>query len=179
MFIEATVLGACAALARGGSLKRLSDLQFRGITILTIAMALQGVVRFGLVGDGFGKTLYSLSFILLWVGTLANLPYRGMPMISIGILLNGLVIMVNGGKMPVVLGRSAADNAPRYAAQLTTHLLASRGYHLQFLGDIIRIWTPLNGRIIISVGDIFLGVGLAVLTYNVVAGHATTQPRHP
>lgn len=92
-----------------------------------------------------------------------------------GTLLNGLVIALNGWRMPI------APFAVRHFPQLTARLslcavpgyaLASEGTRLAFLGDIIPVLPggPLLG--LASVGDFIMGLGILLLIVRAMGAKA-------
>lgn len=148
-------------LLRGGRLGNLKDVHLSGWPLLVVGVVLSAAAAFipddrtwsGDVGVGLILAAY---FPLFGVVAL-NRNEPGMWLAGIGILANFTVIALNAG-MPVL------EEAARFAGAegvITTdakHVLADEGSRLLFLGDVIPLQTL--GQVI-SLGDVFLGVGIA------------------
>lgn len=141
-----------------------------------IALGLQALLIYSEVGQGriLPRALFVLSYLLLFVFVWANRRHLGLLIIGIGLLLNFLAIVTNGGLMPVspdTLERAGLEE--RMAAlklgepiPLTKNLLLEReDTRLWFLSDILVWDNPANIRAF-SVGDVIIGVGLAVTLAN-------------
>lgn len=110
--------------------------------------------------------VFAFVFLLVW----ANRRYIGLWFIGLGALLNSLVMVFNGGRMPVdisLLGDKAylaeyVDLIVRDADN--KHALISEATRLPFLADVISLPGFLGlGMPLISIGDIIVAVGLFVL----------------
>src|SRR3954447_3710222 len=106
MLIGGILLGLVLGLVLGGRIERLGDIRLQYLPLLFVAV----IVRFGtelLLGWGVGVVdvlrmpLFAISYGLLLFTLWHNRTYPGLALAFIGIALNGLVIMVNGGRMPV------------------------------------------------------------------------------
>ena len=174
MLIAGTLLGLLLGLRAGGRLDNLGNIQLRWPLLLVAAV----VVRFGTegllnLGVGFVEDLrawllaagFALLLIALWV----NRYYPGLSIAFVGILLNGIVIVVNGGHMPIwATSLDAAGLAP---ADVTSalHVIvpgAASDFFLRalILGDIIPIPLPVIQNVA-SLGDLFLTAGLAFFLF--------------
>lgn len=115
--------------------------------------------------------LFLSSYVLLMVFAAANWRRPGILIIAVGLLLNFLVIAANGGLMPVTAesmyridsGSSIEGLHEGDAIPNTKNVLrAKENTRLWALSDrIVRTWGPPALRII-SIGDIFIAVGLVV-----------------
>lgn len=106
--------------------------------------------------------LVAVSYSILFLILILNAHLRGFKMIAVGSLMNALVILLNGGRMPVYepLARSLGLNLTikhTFVDSFTLKLL---------LGDWIPIILPWGRKFLISPGDIFvyLGIILFLLT---------------
>jgi hypothetical protein len=115
--------------------------------------------------------IYVLSLALLAIWVAANWRIPGMALIATGLALNVAVIAANGGHMPVLPEGArlagqyevlAADD-PRTSKHL---LMASEQVQLWLLSDIIVIPYGVPGASVLSVGDLVLTVGVAILCYS-------------
>ncbi|HHU49421.1 MAG: DUF5317 domain-containing protein [Caldicoprobacterales bacterium] len=120
---------------------------------------------------------YLLLFLFVWLNR--HLPYSWL--IALGSFLNGLVILINGGTMPLADIRSCIGNAEftyEYLinGSLPIYHIINENTLLWFLGDVIIIPYPFSA--FISVGDILLYAGVFLLIQHLVAGksHKKKQP---
>jgi hypothetical protein len=113
------------------------------------------------------------SYVALVAFAAANLRHVGMGVALVGLSLNTLVILVNGG-MPVRPGAVAAvglDPAQLDAADLgAKRHLEGPDDQLAFLGDVLPL-RPL--REVVSVGDVVLAGGVAIVLFRLL------RPRAP
>ena len=109
----------------------------------------------------------------LWVATqasliaflIANRVNRGASLVAAGIALNTVVIAANGG-MPVSAGAARMAGVPPPTAGSGGHVVLGPDSIFGFLGDIVP-FTP-AGKVL-SVGDLLLLAGLAVISFSVVS----------
>ena len=111
---------------------------------------------------GHGATVVGLVALSLLVGfAVANLHLTGMGVMAIGLGLNLLVMMMNGG-MPVSARALRAEDVPAGELQGARHHERSSD-DLTFLGDII----PVGGQVV-SYGDLIIAVAMADVIANLV-----------
>lgn len=101
---------------------------------------------------------YGLMLVFLFV----NSRKPGVLAVFAGTFLNGLVIVLNQGRMPVgqAVSRFGAEAAEKVSAA-PGYFLAAGSESLLFLGDVLPFWTL--GWYMISVGDLLIAVGLFFL----------------
>jgi hypothetical protein len=169
------VLVIIVALLRGGSLRNFAALQLRWLPLVIVGFVLQLLIftpfaRSPLVTFAT-LPIYVLSLSLLAIWVAANWRIPGMALIAIGLALNVAVIAANGGHMPVLPEGArlagqyevlAADD-PRTSKHM---LMASKQVRLWLLSDIIVIPHGVPGASVMSVGDLVLTVGIAILCYT-------------
>jgi len=157
----------------GGDIRRLVVLRLRGEGVLIVALTGQFVLPRVAHEFGYGSEIqYWLWMIpaLLVVGTaILNLNVTGMSLMALGVALNALVISVNYG-MPVL------DTAVSVAGlnELIPAIESTRGFYfvagehtpLLILADVLPVAGPEYIRTILSLGDMLLFVGVAVLLMN-------------
>lgn len=155
---------AVAAL-RGGRLVNLGDIELRAWWLLILALALQLATRWLPEGaDTAGLVMVLTSFALLMVLVILNRNKEGMLIAGLGVLMNFTVIAANGG-MPVLAG--AAEVASGFTlsnpdlAGSYKHIPLDEESRLTFLADVIPLRLAGIGEVI-SLGDIFLALGLGV-----------------
>jgi hypothetical protein len=153
------------AVLRGGRLTNLGDIELSAWWLLLIALGLQ----FGTTwlpdtdwADGLGLGMVLLSYGLLMVLVLMNRTRPGMWLAGLGVLMNFTVIALNGG-MPVLA--EAAEVASGFTVTEPDlsgsfkHILLDANSRLTLLADVIPLRLGSLGEVI-SLGDVFLAVGL-------------------
>jgi hypothetical protein len=155
------------AVLRGGRLVNLGDIELRSWWLLFVALGLQAGTRF-LPETGwsewFGLTMVLVSFALLMVMVLLNRSKAGMWIAGLGVLMNFVVIALNGG-MPVLAG--AAEVASGFTVSNPDlsgsfkHVPLDETSRLTFFADVIPLRFAGIGEVI-SLGDVFLALGLGV-----------------
>ena len=176
LFALLTLLGALVVgYARGGDLDRLGHLPLRDKRLVVGALALQ------VVGGLAGGWRYPLglagSALLVGVFLVRNRGVRGTGLVALGLMLNALVVGVNGA-MPVsadAMGRARLSTQDILSGQDPRHELLGPGSHLGLLGDRIPVFLPVRPEIV-SAGDVMVAAGLAEL---VVLGMGATPRRRP
>jgi DHA3 family macrolide efflux protein-like MFS transporter len=174
MLIGGIALGMVLGLLFGGRLENLASIRLRFLPLLFLAV----IVRFGteaLLGYGVGIAdtlrlpLLGLSYGLLLFALWHNRWYPGLALAFVGIALNALALLVNGGRMPVWDVAFQASGLPGpLSSVLHTGLSGPIGTdflaHLGPIGDIIPIpFDPV--RNVASIGDVFLTAGLAFFLF--------------
>jgi len=150
------LLAVVVGKIRGGRFEGLADLQIQGLPWIFLALGMRLATAF-LAAKGIELTLlqivaYCLFAYVLW----RNLKLPGMKLFALGVVLNFLVIFINGGMMPVSAQAIAAAGLPEPAG---THMLLTAETKLWFLADIIPLPVPFLARVI-SIGDILIYVGI-------------------
>lgn len=155
------------AVIRGGRLVNLADIELRAWWLLFLALGLQVATRW-LPDSGWaeeaGVGMVLLSFFLLMVMVLLNRSKPGMWIAGVGVLMNFVVIAVNGG-MPVLAG--AAEVASGFTVSnpdlsgTFKHVPLDDTSRLTFFADVVPLRLAGIGEVI-SLGDIFLALGLGV-----------------
>lgn len=184
LFFGVIVLAVVAGLVVGGSIQRFADLRLHWWLLAPVGFALQGVPlpdgRHG--GDLVIRMLvFGTSYVLVLAFATRNWRITGVPLIVVGLLLNGLVVTTNGG-MPVsrsALEASGQSDVLRLLLEdegAKHHLLDSNDV-LTPLGDVIAIPPPV--RQVVSVGDIFVYAGLVWLIIAVMRGRTGALDRPP
>jgi len=138
--------------------------------VAIVALGLQLLVIFAGLGTfaEVRRGLFVFSYLLLIVFVLANLRRPGIAVIGVGLALNFLAIVSNGGLMPVTpealdrVGPAPIDLELGEPVPLTKDvLLAREDTRLWPLTDVLTWENPTNIQLF-SVGDLFIGGGLAL-----------------
>jgi ADP-ribose pyrophosphatase YjhB (NUDIX family) len=164
LLLEAAVLGILVGWLRGGRLRNLGNQQLRLVLLALLAFLLQAGMQYAAAREMAEITrlvlpVHLLSYLLLFVFVFANRRLPGMLIMGFGIFLNFVVIMANGGVMPVSaqnIPPSLIEQQPETSWAL--HSLMTAETKLAFLADIISLpYDPLHK---ISIGDVILSLGL-------------------
>ncbi|MCG0239867.1 MAG: DUF5317 domain-containing protein [Firmicutes bacterium] len=159
-------LAVGVALLRGGRFPQ--ALPFRHGWLVPLALACQ-FATFLFPGTVAARALMLGSYGLLGYALMANRRYPGVWLILLGVILNGVAIAANGGRMPVDV--EAARSVGLEVASLEAgadpkHVALTPETRLPFLGDVIPVSPPV-GRVI-SIGDIAILVGLFLLIQDLM-----------
>ena len=174
MLILGALLGLLIGLLAGGSLWNLASLRLRMVGLLLGAIVLRFAVVAALdagipIAETLRLPLLAAAYGMLLVGLWANREYPGLGLALVGVLSNTAVIVINGGYMPIyepsltAAGFTSADVS-------AIHVILPEGLNAAFLlrlgplGDVIPIPLPIFQNVI-SIGDVFLSVGLAFFLF--------------
>ena len=191
ILIVAVIVSTLIALLRGGRLSKLGSLPFRNAWLALAAVALQYPLVFNLLGESaiLGASLASLvmlaSYALMIVVLWTNRQLAGIPLVGVGMLLNLLVMVLNGGWMPISpdaltrLGRM--DRVTSFAGVAKVRgaknvLLTPAETRLWWLSDIFVIPAPFPVPSAFSVGDILIAMGVFWLLQAALLGQNTGRP---
>ena len=167
----------------GGRLRRFEDLRINrwGLAIvgavLTLNVNLFPALSFGGIPDTIvGPVLLAMSYFLLAVFLLSNRWIPAKYVMSLGLSLNLVVVVANGG-MPVraeAITTSGGDPAVLQDSTVGKHHLMTEDDVLWHLGDVIGVPPPIS--VVLSPGDVLLYGGILFFDR---ADHAGTAPREP
>ncbi len=178
MLIGGIALGLILGLLVGGSITNLATVRLHRLPLLFIAVTVRFGTEFLLnahvpLAEALRVPLLGTSFALLLVALWANRGYPGMSLAFIGVLANGVVILINGGYMPIYLpslllaGLHPADVTTSLHTIMPPALDASFLLHLGPFADVIPIPFPIIQNVA-SIGDVFLTLGLAFFLFAAV-----------
>jgi hypothetical protein len=154
-------LGILLAWVLGGRPSRLLDIRFRLGWAVFVALGAQfllflqlGIDYPTLVRDAAHLGTYALLFAF----AAANLRLVALVPAFVGMMLNAIAIVANGGRMPV---SPRAAEAAGIVDEVGTRLnVSSEAHRLWFLGDIFAIPPELPLNNVFSVGDVLIAVGM-------------------
>jgi hypothetical protein len=106
MLIGGILLGLVLGLLAGGRLRNLAEIQLRWTGLLVAALVLRFATEAALnagidIVETLRLPLLLAAFGVLLIPLWANRTYPGLILAFLGVLSNGLVILVNGGYMPI------------------------------------------------------------------------------
>lgn len=169
VFLLAVVLGVVVGWLRRGSLLNLGELPFRFLWLGVIAFGLRllanrGTEWMGLSDVGAGWLLAG-SYLLFFAAFFVNRRLPGMGLLAAGAILNVIVILANGGRMPVspagvvaTLGQEALRDLAESGDPI--YSLVTAETRLPFLADVFYLPPALGLTKVFSVGDILVWVAI-------------------
>lgn len=186
LFLTAIALSILVGYLLGGQLRGFERLRLRWWGLAPLGLALQFVP----LPEGEGgnelviRTLVlGASYLMLLVFTGVNINLPGVPVVMIGLALNCVVIVANGG-MPVsgqALQRSGQADVvkPLFEEGGQKHHLLDSDDDLTMLADVIPIGSPFNQ--VVSLGDVFVYAGVGWLIVATMRGRTlpAARPEEP
>lgn len=163
------VIGVVGGRLLGGSLRNVGDARLRAMWLIWLA----AVVQLAQLMTGAPLLFVAFTLVSGWIGVNVLARPRsqqfGLGTLSVGLLGNGVAIAANG-RMPysmdaaVRVGLTPTLTTPKNSpAELDTVL--------PWLGDVIPV-APL--RAVISIGDIGIAIGVAVLVAAIMQNQSRT-----
>lgn len=189
LLLLALVLAVVWSLARGGRISQLQPFPLQGWELALTAFLLQvGVIYFlpPSAGNLLRVAILLFSYALLAVVVWRNRQQQGMWLLGLGLAANWLVILANGGYMPVTMHALEAAGKTQLVASTDTGtlvlnskdiLLPLAETRLWFLSDIFVIPPPFPIPTIFSAGDALLAVGLVRFVGGVFRPPTSIIPR--
>ena len=170
LLLAGLVAGLVIGVVTGGSLGNLANLRFRWPLFVLLVLVIREAGVYGPFSQVDGvQILYavSLAALVAWtVWHVKRLP--GVWLVALGATLNLLVVLSNGGRMPV-----SAELAAR-----GSHILIDRGFvgqyvlmgphtNLSWLADWLSIPGPAGAFLLeaYSPGDLVVAFGIALVAY--------------
>jgi hypothetical protein len=153
------LVSVIVGFATGGSLRNFPSIPLRAWWLALAGVALQFVNPPG----AFGHLAVAVSFGCLLVFAALNLEAPGLLLFTVGVALNALVVIANGG-MPITREAVIRSDQSGTLPQLDTggggakHHLADDDTVLLVLGDVTGIPAPIAAAV--SVGDLVLYAGI-------------------
>jgi Family of unknown function (DUF5317) len=163
-------------VALGGRLGNLARLRLRASWLFFAAIALQ-VVAFPFAflpwttDQTVASVLWLASYTLLIAAAVLNRRIAGVPVVALGMGLNVLAVVANGGTMPVLPGAMRLAGGSHTTLHNST---ATADPQLSWLVDrwAAPEWIPFAN--VFSVGDVVIATGAVVI---VLAGMGVRMPR--
>jgi hypothetical protein len=165
--VFALVVGIALGLATGGRPRNIALRPLRGAMALGAAVVLQALPQLFDVTGAVGLACVIGSYVLLLAFALANIRLVGMPVVLLGLLLNVVVIVLNGG-MPVraeaIRTVDPQVNVDRIDFGAKRHL-EDPGDRLTVLGDVVPV--PAIDQVL-SFGDLILAFGVGDVVFRLL-----------
>jgi hypothetical protein len=175
------VLGVAIVIGfiAGGSLRPFERLKLHWWGMALAGLVLQGIPLASGVGESIGWAILIVSYGLLIAFAWVNRRLPAVWLVMVGLGLNLLVIGVNSG-MPVsanAMEKAGASADGLVGAGTVKHHLMGPDDILTPLADVIGIPPPISA--VISLGDVLLYAGLAILVVTVMLGRSGENRRPP
>lgn len=181
MFVEPMLFSLIIAKIRKGKLANIEEIEFNKWYLILIAGGIQLALTIlqkinpswaDFILDDYFVYIHGLSYILIVYCIFMNIKRKSMKLFLIGVLLNFLVITFNGGKMPVSIKGIKGINSPTIELPHREfdikHMAVTPDTKLVYLSDIILIPRPYPLPKILSIGDVFLMLGLFVFIQEIM-----------
>ena len=179
------MLGLVIGFLRGGRLANLSALSLRAVWLVFTGLVLQLLIFptpwFNPLIQTGTEYFHFASYGLIALFFIVNWRVWTLWLMALGMVLNAIVITVNGGYMPASAAALEAAGKIEAAEQLrnaTGHvyantILMSENTQLNFLGDWLYVpsWVPLANAF--SLGDLVLMIGIAWLIQSAMCRPAS------
>lgn len=167
MVYDGIIIALIVGFLRKGNLQGIADLRLKAGYIFPFLLLLQIIIyifqgRFEFLATISGTifmVIYILGIYFLW----QNRHHPGFLLIIAGVLMNFVVMALNGGRMPVSEAAAMVID-PHYIDVLKNgiyakHVLLTENTVLPLLADIIPLSSPYPRSRVISIGDIFMSIG--------------------
>lgn len=176
MVFDGIIIAIVIALFRGGTFSNLADIKLKAKWIFPVLLAMQVIVFFtqskyeiiGAFSNYIFILIYVVGLIFLWM----NRHHTGFMVIFIGVLMNFVVMALNGGRMPVS-AEAASILDPYFIEALKSglygkHELITESTRFALLGDIIPLSAPYPKEQVISIGDVIMNIGVFIFIQKIM-----------
>lgn len=181
MFVEPMLFSLILSKIRNGKLANIEKIEFNKLHLILIAGGIQLALTIlqkinpswaSFLLEDYFIYIHGLSYVLILYCIFMNIKRKSMKLFLIGVLLNLLVITFNGGKMPVSISgikgiNSSTIELPHREFDIK-HMAVTRETKLVYLADIILIPRPYPLPKILSIGDVFIMLGLFVFIQEIM-----------
>ncbi|MDO8670378.1 MAG: DUF5317 family protein [Dehalococcoidia bacterium] len=193
IFFLALAIALPLAVIRGGRPAEMSSVRFRLVWLIFVALGFQVAVVylpwFQAAGRyEFPAVIIIISYVMALAWVIANQQLGGIRLIGLGLLLNLVVIVANGGFMPIspeaandmgLLSQGLAYETGTRVASSKDILLEPESTTLWALSDIFVPGRYIPVRTIFSIGDAIAAVGLFVAIQRAMLPKGSTRLKGP
>ena len=176
LYVYIIIISIIIGLLRKGKLSSLSQISLKRIELIVLACLIQAGLIFlwpkkiKFVLD-YNSYMIIFSYIVLLLAVWYNKKLKGMKIIALGIIFNFIVIVANGGHMPVLLSSLYTVGLNGFALVLkegtyVTHALITEKTLFGFLADVIPLSPPFPDPSVVSAGDFLMFYGVFSLIQN-------------
>lgn len=187
MLFDAVIIAFIVAMFMGGKLTNFADLDLKWLPLPIIAFALEAICGRLLFSDfwhdiiiRYNIYIFLFEYYLLFIFFAYNLKNDAVKIIAFGMFLNFTVMFFNGGYMPVdtaMAYRYGFHTSLKglYDGMVFCHKAAVSGDPFLILGDVIEIPPPYPMPKTISIGDVFLDIGVFILILHACLGRYSVR----
>jgi len=187
LYVYIIIISIIIGLLRNGKLSSLSQISLKRIELIVLACLIQGGIIF--LGSkeikfvlDYSPYMIIFSYIVLLSAVWYNKKLKGMKIIALGIIFNFIVIVVNGGHMPVLLSSLYKAGLDDFALVLkegtyVTHTLITEKTLFRFLADVIPLSPPFPDPSVVSMGDFLMFYGVFSFIQNVMLKKQNSEIR--
>ncbi len=193
ILLPAALAGLIVALLRGGTVRGLASLPVRGRAVVLAAFLMQLPLLYFPAEKASShlnleRYLLLLSYLLILVIVWKNRKLSGFRALGLGLLLNLMVMMANGGFMPIqprVLEDFGHQHMVHkmesgYRVLRSKNILLTREEaRLWILSDVLVLDPPLLPPRALSPGDLLIAVGAFVFIQSAMLSSLVTSPVAP
>ncbi len=183
MLVESFGASLVVGKLRGGKFSNIAseEIKYWGLIVSSFLLE-SATVFFAGRGWGFVKSnilyIHSLSYILLLIGLGFNYKKFSFRIMGLGVILNFIVILANGGQMPVSLEALETLGMTRNISLISegsdiVHSILSPTVRLRYLADIMPFGRKGFLPSVISIGDILMSIGAFVYIQRLMLGKKT------
>ncbi|MDF2890864.1 MAG: hypothetical protein K0R80_1231 [Clostridia bacterium] len=178
MIVEGLGTSLVVGKLRRGKFSNMKDAEIHKWYLIVSAFLIEFIAVF-LSNKGYqvvSNNIFAIHFItysLLFIGIYFNISKLSFKLIMLGTFLNFLVIMLNGGQMPVsqeamISAGLAGDLKALIDGEVITHAVIAKDTVLKFLGDIFILPKPYPRPKVFSIGDVFMAVGVFIYIQEIM-----------
>jgi|GEM_PF-356230 len=156
MFIDVTVISILLSLLCGGNPLKTIQYPYKFLYLFPLPFALQ---LLGFLWHDASVWLNPISYVMVILLMFFNLHIPGVPYMMAGTTANLIAVIIGKGKMPVVRSVAAYIGIHSVGAK---HIFVETPKETFFLGDITIIYFPWGRSFVVSIGDLFIALGLMI-----------------
>lgn len=175
--------GCIVGLLSGGSPRGVMRYTLKGVWLPIAAYALKAGAALLLAPQTGAVWVALLQYGLLFLFFFVNRRRPVWPLFAFaGTLCNFLVIVFNGGCMPVSVSllSAAGERLTQLSeGRIYAYRLMDAATRLPFFGDIIRFGSADRPLGFASIGDLLLGIGVAILCWQMMKTDQKTERSEP
>lgn len=187
LYVYIIIISIIIGLLRNGKLSSLSEISLKKIELIVLACLIQGGIIF--LGSrnikfvlDYSSYMIIFSYIMLLLAVWYNKDLKGIKIITLGIIFNFIVIVVNDGHMPVLLSSLYKAGLDDFALILkegtyVTHTLVTEKTLFRFLADVIPLSPPFPDPSVVSAGDFLMFYGVFSLIQNAMLKKQNSEIR--
>jgi hypothetical protein len=187
LYVYVIIISIVIGLFRKGKLSSLSQISIKKIELIVLACLIQGGIIF--LGSkeikfvlDYSPYMIIFSYIVLILAVWYNKTLKGIKIIALGIIFNFIVIVANGGHMPVLLSSLYKVGLNDFALVLKegtyiTHILISEETLFRFLADVIPLSPPSPDPSVVSAGDFLMFYGVFGLIQNAMLKEQNSEEK--